>query len=394
MRKPTDAILALGLTMLAVGCVAEPIPNRPPGSITEIVIPAPALQGNLLGDPAEQRLTIYLPPSYEASSDKRYPVLYLLHGFTGTNRTWLIDPDSVENNPVVDPRDGAYQYAGFLKRERLDSLIAAGTVPELIIVAPNGRNAYKHSFYINSPVTGRWEDYVVEDVVGYVDANFRTLPRASSRGIAGHSGGANGALFIAMRHSDVFGSVYAMAPCCSGQTFSLPLLQDPDTGLPTPFWEEVYTRIHSLSKTDQLLNTFTDRLEDFYVNEELAASAAYSPNPDRAPFYSDYLFEKHDGTLILNESALERRLALSVYRLVDRHESDLRSLRGILIDYGEHEMEDLVSGNSELAESLARRGIPFVFEVYAGGDHGNMVTERLESRGLRFFADSLEFSAE
>lgn len=358
------------------------------------MIPAPSLLGNLLGDPTEQRLSVYLPSGYSESPDKRYPVLYLLHGFTGTNRTWLIDPDSSINEPAVDPRDGGYQQAGFLESERLDALIAAGTIPELIIVAPNGRNAYKHSFYINSPVTGNWEDYVVEDVVSFVDANYRTLPTASSRGIAGHSGGANGALFIAMRHSDVFGSVYAMAPCCSGESFSLPLLEDPDTGLPTPFWQEVYTRIHALSTTDELSNTFTDRLEDFYVSEELAASAAYLPNPERAPLYSDYLFEMQDGALVLNNRALERRLALSVFRLIDQHESDLRSLRGILIDYGENEMQDLAAGNSEFAEVLAKRGIPFELEVYAGGDHGNMITERLESHGLRFFADSLQFSKE
>ena len=394
MRKLTHATLALCLATLTFGCSEEPDSVLSPGSITETVIPAPSLRGNLLGDPTEQRLSVYLPSGYSESPEKHYPVLYFLHGFTGTNRTWLIDPDSSINDPAVDPRDGGYQQAGFLESERLDALIAAGTIPELIIVAPNGRNAYKHSFYINSPVTGNWEDYVVEDVVNYVDANYRTLPTASSRGIAGHSGGANGALFIAMRHPDVFGSVYAMAPCCSGETFSLPLLEDPGTGQPTSFWKEVYTRIHALSTTDELSNTFTDRLEDFYVSEELAASAAYLPNPERAPLYSDYLFEMRDGALVLDDSALERRLALSVFRLIDKHESDLRSLRGILIDYGENEMHDLAAGNSEFAEALAKRGIPFTLEVYAGGDHGNMIAERLESHGLRFFADSLQFSDE
>jgi S-formylglutathione hydrolase FrmB len=392
MRKLADLILALCLTLLLAGCAEEADSYTTSGSITETMIPAPSLEGNLLGDSAEQRLSIYLPPGYNESPAKRYPVLYLLHGFTGTNRTWMIDPESANNEPAADPRDGGYQQAGFLNRERLDSLIAAGAVPDLIIVAPNGRNAYKHSFYVNSPVTGRWKDYIVEDVVGFVDTNYRTLPTASSRGIAGHSGGANGALLIAMQHPDVFGSVYAMAPCCSGQNFSLPLLEDPYTGQPTPFWQDVYTRVHALSSTVQLPNTFTDRPEDFYVNAELAASAAFAPNPDRAPLFGDYLFEINDGALVLNESALERRLAFSVYRLIDDHESNLRSLRGILIDYGEHEMQDLVSGNSELAKVLARRGIPFVFEVYADGDHGNMVAQRLESRGLKFFADTLEFS--
>ena len=394
MQNPANVIFVLSLSILIAGCTNASNHRTTPSSITEVVISAPALKGNLLGDPVKQRLSIYLPPGYNSSPDKRYPVLYLLHGFTGTNRTWMIDPENPDNEPLADPRDGGYQYAGFIERERLDAIIAAGIVPEIIIAAPNGRNTFKHSSYVNSPVTGNWEDYVVEDVVNFVDKNYRTLPTAASRGIAGHSGGANGALFLAMRHPDVFGSVYAMAPCCSGQTFSLPPLEDRDTGQPTPFWQDVYTRIHSLSATDQLPDTFTDRREDFYVNAELAASAAYTPNPDRAPLYSDFLFEMDNGKLALNKSALERRLALSVYRLVDKHESDLRSLRGILIDYGENEMDPLVSGNSQFAELLARRGIPFVFEVYAGGNHGNMVVERLESRGLRFFANSLEFSAD
>ena len=103
---------------------------------------------------------------------------------------------------------------------------------------------------------------------------------------------------------------------------------------------------------------------------------------------------KRDGKLVRNESAIQRRLALASFHLIDQHEADLRSLRGILIDYGEHEMESLVSGNSEFAKALAERGIPFVLEVYAGGDHGNMVAERLATRGLQFFAATLQFSAE
>ena len=394
MRKLLDAFVVSCSILFLAGCADESELATTPGSVVEIVIPAPSLAGNLLGDPAQQRLSVYLPPGYDSSTDKRYPVLYLLHGFTGTNRTWMIDPDSPANEPVADSRDGNYQHAGMIERKRLDSIIAAGVVPELIIVAPNGRNAYKHSFYVNSPVTGNWEDYIVEDVVNYVDANYRTLLSASSRGIVGHSGGGNGALFLAMRHADVFGSVYAMAPCCLGPMYSLPPLENPDIGEPTPFWQEVYSRISALSTVDQLQNTFTDRPEDFWVNAEFAAGAAYAPNPDRAPLYADYLYEMRDGNFVRNESAIQRRLALSAFHLIDQHEADLRSLRGILIDYGEYEMASLVSGNAEFARALARRGVPFVLEVYAGGDHGNMIAERFETRGLEFFADVLQFAAE
>ena len=394
MHNSFNAILVSCLFLLQAGCTDQPKLVTTHGSITEIVIPAPTLEGNLLGDPAEQRLSIYLPPGYDSSPDRQYPVLYLLHGFTGTNRTWMIDPDSPANKPDSDPRDGNYQHAGMLNREYLDSVILAGDIPELIIVAPNGRNAYKHSFYVNSPVTGNWEDYVVKDVVNYLDANYRTLPVAPSRGIAGHSGGGNGALFLAMRHPDIFGSVYAMAPCCLGPMWSLPPLENPVSGEPTPFWQEVYSRIGAVTSIDQLPNTFTDRPEDFWVNAEFAAGAAYSPNPDRAPLYADYLYEIHDRNLVRNESAIQQRLALSAFHLIDQHEADLRSLRGILIDYGEHEMDSLVYGNSEFARAIAAKGIPVVLEIYAGGNHGNMIAERFETRGLEFFADTLQVSAD
>ena len=393
LREACAPLFTVVVLLLLAGCAQDAADEVSPGTITEVVIPAPSLQGNLLGDPTEQPVSVYLPPGYEAAHDKHYPVLYLLHGFTGTNRTWMIDPENPADASQGEHPDGLYRRAGMLDAARLDALIAAGTVADLIIVAPNGRNTYKHSFYVNSPVTGNWEDYVVNDVVPYIDAHYRTLPTPASRGIAGHSGGGNGALFLAMRHADLFGSVYAMAPCCLGPMYSLPPLEDPDTGNLNPFWQEVYARIASLSSTEEQPNTFTDRPQDFWVNAELAAGAAYAPNPDRPPFFADYLYEQRDGELVRNESAIERRLALANFHLIDKHEADLRSLRGILIDYGEHEMDSLVAGNAEFARALARRGIPFSLEVYAGGDHGNMIAERFETRGLEFFSEMLQLSA-
>lgn len=393
-RASLPILAAIVFCAVLSGCASQSRVATSAGSITEIVIPAPALEGNLLGDPTEQRLSIYLPPGYSEAAEKRFPVLYLLHGFTGTNRTWLIDPTNPDNPPAAHPRDGGYQRAGFLKQTELDAIFRSGAVPEMIIVAPNGRNAYKHSFYVNSPVTGNWEDYVVEDVVGYVDANYRTIPTAPGRGIAGHSGGGNGALYLAMRHSDVFGSVYAMAACCSGELFSLPPLENAETGQPTAFWQEVYERVHSLSTPEQSANTFTERNQDFYVVEELAASAAYTPNPGRAPLYADYLFEMRDGQLALDRSVLSQRLAQSVFRLIDQHVDDLKSLRGIFIEYGEYEMDALARGNLEFAKTLGQRGIPFKLEVYADGDHGNLVADRLKSQGLQFFGTTLQFAQE
>ena len=143
-----------------------------------IDIPAPSLAGDMLGVINEREISIYLPPSY-FTSDKRYPVVYFLPGYLCT-AMGLTFPNDV------------------------DRLIEDGAIQEMIIVSASGKNELGGSFYVNSPVTGNWEDFIVEDVVGYVDANYRTVPEAGSRAISGFSMGGYGALNLAMKHPDLF----------------------------------------------------------------------------------------------------------------------------------------------------------------------------------------------
>ena len=393
IRRMFATVIVSSISILLVGCTVAPKvfsasqQRLTAGQVIERVIPAPSLAGNLLGDPTEQRVSIYLPPGYAASADKRYPVLYLLHGFTGTNRTWLIPPGVIPDDP---PTDNGYGRAGFVDAERMDAFIADGVIPALIIVAPNGNNAYKHSFWVNSPVTGNWEDYVVEDVIGYIDVNYRTLKSPASRGIAGHSGGANGAMFLAMRHADIFGSVYSIAPGLGSMALPHPVALAGRSPL-DPFWESVFASIAALKSVDDLPNTFSDRPRTLWLNAEFAMGAAFTPNPGRPPFFADYLYEEKAGTLVRNDAAFARRKLIAPFDLIDTHEENLKALNGIFLDFGEYEMEGLVIGNSAFAAALAERRIPFTLEIYAGGDHGNMTKERFETHGLPFFAETLAF---
>ena len=125
-------------------------PFRP---MNMIEIEAPSLSNNLVGEPAERTISVYLPPSYGAS-EKRYPVVYYLPGY------------------------GDSSITGFRLPNDMDSLIESEKVKEMIIVVASGDSKMGGSFYVNSPVTGNWEDYIVSDVVGYMDANFQTLPQA------------------------------------------------------------------------------------------------------------------------------------------------------------------------------------------------------------------------
>jgi S-formylglutathione hydrolase FrmB len=109
-------------------------------------------------------------------------VIYLLHGFDGTNATWF---------------GSAYMY--FSIKPMLDELIAEGTKAPVIAVSPNSDNKYGGSWYTNSTVSGNWEDFIVLDVVDYTDANYRTLAKATGRALVGHSMEGYGAVKLAMR---------------------------------------------------------------------------------------------------------------------------------------------------------------------------------------------------
>ena len=153
----TVLLAAFLLAILAILLCAAPTNGQSAGAETssqvlEVVVPAPSLEGNLMGSATEQGVAIYLPPSYELEPERRYPVIYLLHGIFDRYDTWLTD--------------------GFDAPGILDRLIAAGEIPELITVMPNGVNQLGGGFYRNSPVSGNWADFI---------ANDRPSPRARPR---------------------------------------------------------------------------------------------------------------------------------------------------------------------------------------------------------------------
>ncbi len=128
-----------------------------------IKVHSPGLEDNSLGDPPDQNVAVYLPPRYDGSS-ARYPVMYLLHGIAGSYEDWT-------NTWKVDAM--------------FNRAILSGSTAPMIIVMPNAGNRLLGSFYLNSPVTGRWSDYVANDVVGSVDRQFRTIATRESRAVAG-----------------------------------------------------------------------------------------------------------------------------------------------------------------------------------------------------------------
>ncbi len=126
-----------------------------------------------------------LPAGYDATT-RRYPVLYMLHGVAGDSSEW--------------------QSIGLL--EAADRMMQRGEIDPFIIVLPNGGAKY----WVNSPVSGRWADYVVNDVVKQIDREFRTIDDPRARAIGGLSMGGEGALRIALTNPSVFGTAAAHSP--------------------------------------------------------------------------------------------------------------------------------------------------------------------------------------
>jgi glucans biosynthesis protein C len=189
--KVTRNLLLVGLSLVVLTSCS----GNGRGCIEMRSFQAPSLSRNTFGISDRQHLAVYLPPGYEQDSSRRFPVLYFLPNFK--TDLWRYT-------------GGTFQ--GFRLKDAMDRQTRLGKVREMVVVIPNTEHWLGGGFDRNSPLTGNWEDYLTLDVVRYVDGHFRTLPAAESRGLAGHGTAGKGALELALRHPDIFGSVYALSP--------------------------------------------------------------------------------------------------------------------------------------------------------------------------------------
>lgn len=134
----------------------------------------------------EVKYTLYLPPDY-AVSQRRYPVLYLLHGYTGNDTDWI---QFGEANRTTD------------------KAIAEGEIPPMIIVMPDGRNDWYANDYQGK---NRYEDMFIQELIPFIDANYRTRAQKEFRAIAGLSMGGYGSLHLAAKNADLFAAVAAFS---------------------------------------------------------------------------------------------------------------------------------------------------------------------------------------
>ena len=226
---------------------------------------------------------VAFPPGYEASSNKRYPTLYFLHGLFEGEHSWL-------------DRGGEQIW---------ESLTAQGELANFIVVLPAGGR----TFYVNSQDGHeRYEDFFIQELVPEIDRKYRTLAVAGERGISGVSMGGYGALHLAMRHPEVFGSASA----------------------------------HSAA----LLPKFPDPL----------------PTEGRWGFYARVLQEPFGSPL--NESYFEANNPLTLAEHPERFPH-----LALYFDCGDHDRYGFNEGAELLDHILSQKGFPHTFALRPGG-HG------------------------
>lgn len=324
------------------------------GQLITDSVRSPALEGNRLGDSPVRPLLVYLPPSYAEDVTRRYPTLYLLHGFGGSPQSWV---------------DGKYQ--GLDLGRVMDSLIAAQAVKEFIIVMPDGANALHGSVWTNSATTGDWETYLVRDVVRYVDQHYRTIRRAPSRGIAGHSMGAGAALRLAMRYPGGFGAVYAMSP-----NAELPCANI------------------SAADRDALLGLTRRSQADSiggWSQVCLGYAAAWSPDSTRPPFYLDLPFHRVDAALVPDSAVIERWGSWRLLDMAPRYREGLVRLRGIALDVGT--ADGYAPGVAQFDSLLTHLRVRHQYQSYEG-DHSDRIGRRVIEALLPYFSGILNFAPE
>jgi enterochelin esterase-like enzyme len=279
----------------------------------------------------------------------RYPVLYMLHGFTDSDSKWF-----------------GWEEHWINLHEVLDAAMAGGNTREMIVVMPNAYNRFKGSMYSTSVTIGDWETFVARDLVNYMDDHYRTIPEPSSRGLAGHSMGGYGTIRLGMKYPEVWSAIYMLSPCCMEGTM---LETNP----------RMMETVEAITTVDQLEGA------GFGAIATIASAAAWAPDPGHPPLYLDLPFA---GGETVPEIAAKFSANRILY-VIDQYIYNLKKLNAIGMDAG---LQDVgISGSTKkLHEILESYGIPHLYESYEG-DHLNRIAERITTRVLPFFSEHLEF---
>ncbi|HLJ03289.1 MAG TPA: alpha/beta hydrolase-fold protein [Solirubrobacteraceae bacterium] len=312
------------------------------GRLDLLTVESELLADNPLGDPARRPLYVYSSPG---AGDARVPTVYVIQGFTGQADMWL-SRTAFESTLV----------------ERLDAMFAGGRCPDAIVVMVDAWTSRGGSQFLNSPSTGRYLDYLCDEVVPFVDSRYPTLADRDHRGLAGKSSGGYGAMVVPMLRPDVFGALAshagdALFECSYAREFPevARTLRDHFEGS----YEVFFQRLDEAPSFDY--SRFGPPFEMY------GYACVYSPDPER-PGEALLPFETETGRLV--PEVWERWLEHDPVRMAPRHADALRTMRRVYLDAGKSDEYYLDLGATAFAAELTKLGIDHTLELFAGRHGG------------------------
>jgi esterase/lipase superfamily enzyme len=333
--KLTVKIYLLCFFLAAIGCSKNNnVKKSDPEFIVKVVgINAPSLLNSIVTVDTIQNAKVFLPPYYNSDSTTKFPVVYFIHGYS--------------DNYASD-------YGIF--KAAYDEMVAE-EINEFIIVSVNSNCNIGGTFCVNSPVLGNWEEHISDEVINYIDENFRTINSKESRGVSGFSMGGFGALFLGLRHADVYNLVYAVAPG---------VLMNVD-------FKSAYNRWSSDGGT--FLNAY---------------GAAFSPNLDiKYPHAEKPVFDNSLADNLIIERWLDG------FGNFDKKVSDYLAgsnrIKKFGIDYGSSDYYTWIPRGCEyLMGVFDNNAIPYEKNKISGGIH-EVNLEQVRTYMLPFFSENLSF---
>ena len=304
-----------------------------------------ALKENPLGDPHVRPLRVYVPPGYDDDAARRYPSIYVIQGLTGQVDMWWNRWAFRKNFP-----------------ELADELFADPAAPPCILVWVDAWTSLGGSQFLDSPGTGNYHTYLCDEIVPFVDREYRTLAEPAHRAIAGKSSGGYGAMVTPMLRPDLFGGLATHAGDALFETCYLPdfrksarALRDHYDGSFENFWTDFRSRPGISKETDGTL------LNDWCM------AACYSADEDgtvQVPY--------EPLTAQLRPDVWERWLAWDPVRMAPIYADALRSLKAIYIDAGTRDEYFLDLGAEAFRRALEGIGATdYQFELF-DGKHGGL----------------------
>ena len=325
------------------------------GMVHRLSVDSTVLRGNLLGDPSTRLVDVYVPAG---QTGRGLPLLVDLVGFTGSGLSHTGWAPFQENVP-----------------ERLDRLIGEGKMPAVVVAFPDCFTRLGGNQYINSTAMGPWENYLIDEMLPYVEHQFG-CGGAGRRGVFGKSSGGYGAIVHALLHAEV----WAAAACHSG-----------DMAFEWCYLPDMPIALQGLAKAGNSIERWWSELEAAPKQPDdasavfniLAMAASYDPDPSqflgvRLPVTLD--------TCELIEARWSNWLRHDPLVMLEIKADNLRRLKALYIDCGTADQYRLLYGARRFARRLKQLGIHHRYDEFADNHSG--VDYRMDE-SLPFIAQAL-----